>query len=115
MKMLISLEQGKQHLRVDNDDEDNDITLKIKGASASVLRYLKAEGIADFVDSSGQLPEDSNGVVIDVPNEVESATLLMLGYLYRQRDNDDQHEYETGYLPRPVTAILYGRRDPALA
>jgi hypothetical protein len=113
--MLVTLEQGKQRLRVDTNDEDADLTDMIKGASRAVLLYLKAEGIADFADSSGNLVEDSEGIVEGVPDEVQTATLLMLGYLYRQRDNDDNHEFETGYLPRPVTAILYGRRDPALA
>lgn len=113
--MLVSLEAAKDHLRVDNDDEDSDLTLKIAGASAAVLRYLKSDGIADFADSSGELMLDSSGVAEGVPFEVQAATLLMLGYLYKDRDNDAGHEYETGYLPRPVTALLYGRRDPACA
>jgi hypothetical protein len=115
MTMLVSLDDGKAHLRVDHDIEDSDIALKIHAASAAVLNYLKAAGIADFVDSSGELPVDSSGVVEWVPYEVRAATLLMLGYLYKDRDNDAGHEYETGYLPRPVTALLYARRDPALA
>lgn len=115
MTMLVTLAEGKARLRVDQNSEDADITDMIEGASRLVLLYLKTEGIADFVDSSGNLVEDSNGIVENVPAEVKTATLMMLGYIFKDRDNDENHEYEMGYLPRPVTAFLYMRRDPALA
>src|SRR3546814_1598120 len=70
MTMLVSLEAAKAHLRVDHDEDDNDIALKLQAASAAVLRYLKTEGIADFVDSSGTLPEDSSGIEEAVPADV---------------------------------------------
>jgi hypothetical protein len=47
--------------------------------------------------------------------EVKAAVLLLVGYFFKDRDNDKNHEYEQGYLPRPVTALLYPLRDPALA
>src|SRR3546814_6088760 len=88
MTMLVSLEAAKAHLRVDHDEDDNDIALKLQAASAAVLRYLKTEGIADFVDSSGTPPEDSSGIVEAVPADVRAATLLMLGYLYKDRSEE---------------------------
>src|SRR3546814_5005595 len=75
MTMLVSLEAAKAHLRVDHDEDDNDIALKLQAASAAVLRYLKTEGIADFVDSSGTLPEDSSGIVEAVPADVRAAKI----------------------------------------
>lgn len=115
MTMLVSLEQAKIHQRIDNDDEDSDVELKIAAASAAVMEYLKADGCADFTDSSGEVIEDSAGIAVDVPKNVQGATLLMFGYLYKDRDNDVNKEYEPGYLPRPVTALLYGRRTPSVA
>lgn len=106
--MLITLEQAKKHLRVDGDDDDDDITLKVHAASGAVKNYLKSAANAYF---------DAAGVVLldAVPFEVMAATQLMLGYLYNQRDEDAGREFESGYLPRPVTALLSPLRDPALA
>ena len=112
--MLVSLAQGKNHLRVDNDDEDNDLTLKIHAASAAVLNYLKS-GANKFLDSNGEVEIDSNDDPVGVPYEVSAATLLMLGFLYKDRDENADGAFEPGYLPRPVTALLYPLRQPALA
>lgn len=112
--MLVSLAQGKRHLRVilDDEDENADIELKIKAASAAVLNYLKSRADA-FLDSSGYIEYDSNDDPVGVPENVQAATLLMLGYLYKDRDNNADNAYQQGYLPAPVTALLYPNRDPA--
>lgn len=112
--MLISLEQGKRHLRVilDDPDENADIELKIQAASAAVLKYLKSR-TNEFLDSSGFIEYDSDGEPVGVPANVQAATLLMLGYLYKDRDNNAEQAYQQGYLPAPVTALLYPDRDPA--
>lgn len=115
MPQLVTLEQAKDHLRVDTDDGDNDLILKIRGASMSVMRYLKAQGAASFTDSAGDVIEDSNGDAIGVPEDVQSAVLLMLGYLNRDRDADSDNAYTMGFLPPPVTALLYPLRKPTLA
>ena len=41
--------------------------------------------------------------------------LLLVGYFYRHRDENPEGEYQMGYLPWPVTALLYPLSDPALA
>lgn len=112
--MLVSLEQGKNHLRVDNDDEDEDIELKIHAASELVVGYLK-DAANEFLDTSGEPEVDSSLTPVGVPYKVRAATLLMLGYLYRDRDGDPDKAYEMGYLPRPVTALLYSMRKPSMA
>lgn len=113
MVMLVSLTQAREHLRVDSTDEDNDLTLKIHAASGAVLNYIR-NGADVFTDSSGEPILDSNGSPIGIPFEIQAATLLMLGYLYRDRDGDPDKAYEMGYLPRPVTALLYPYRVPSL-
>lgn len=112
--MLVSLEQGKRHLRVilDDPDENADIELKIKGASQAVLDYLKSRA-DEFLDSAGEVEVDSENEPVGIPENVQAATLLMLGYLYKDRDNNADSAYQQGYLPAPVTALLYPRRDPA--
>lgn len=117
MTMLVSLQEASDHLRRDTTDDDADLELKIKAASAAIITYLKTPS---FADSSGEVPEDSNGVGIDIPDDVKIATLLLVGEFYRNRDGDqngavDQQFYGYGYLPRPVVALLYPYRVPTLA
>jgi hypothetical protein len=111
---LVSIELAKQHLRVDYDDEDAIITAYVEAASEAVINYLKS-GADYFLDSAGFVPEDSAGDPLGVPGAVRAATLLQIGFLWKDRDNDEGKAYEMGYLPRPVTALLYPLRDPALA
>lgn len=107
--MLVTLEQARAHLRLDTTDGDTDILGKVKAASRAVVTYLKSPS---FSDSSGAIPEDTAGIAIDVPEDVQLATLILVGYFDRQRDEDDAREFEPGYLPRPVTALLYPYRTP---
>lgn len=111
--MLVTLEQAKSHLRVDYDFEDDLITAYVQGASGAVLNYLKVDG-EEWFDSSGDPLLDSSGDSI-VPYVIEAATLIMTHYLYRLRGDNKDNAYERGYLPMPVTALLYPHRDPALA
>ena len=117
--MLVTLQQAKEHLRIDIGDGDADLTLKINGASGAVLNYLKgANRFVRALDVDGEPVVDADGKPVytsEVLFEVQAAVLLMLGYLNKNRDNDKDHEYESGYLPRPVTALLFPLRDPALA
>lgn len=106
MVMLVDLETTKVRLRIDNDAEDDDLELLIRGASASVLAYLNY-GLDYYNDSTGE--------AVDVPELVQNAVLLLIGILYRDRDGEEADKWEQGYLPRPVTSILYPLRDPALA
>jgi hypothetical protein len=111
--MLVSLAQTKQMLRVDTDDDDALLTLLISAASRAVARYLKGQaGTLLSVDS----PPDSPPNDLSAINEdIAVATIILVGHFYRSPDNDVDAAFEQGYLPRPVTAILYPLRDPALA
>lgn len=113
--MLVTLQQARDHLRSDTEADDNDLRLKVEAASDLVAGYLKAGGMASFTDSAGDVLEDSAGDAIGVPRRVQAATLLMVGYLYKDRDTNADGAYEMGYLPKPVMAMLYPMRDPALA
>lgn len=115
---LVTLEQVRRHLRLNEEDSDGgpddpDLELKILSASRAVLNYLKSQA-DEFLDSGGDVIVDSNGDPV-VPYEVHAATLLQVGYLYKDRDENADGAYEQGYLPKPVTALLYPLRDPAVA
>jgi hypothetical protein len=106
--MFITIEEAKRHLRIDDDADVEDVELKAMAATGAVRNYLKAGADAYFNDSGEVIPAA-------VPYVVKAATLLMLGFLYKDRDEDAAGAYEEGYLPRPVTALLYPLRSPAFA
>lgn len=119
---LITLQQASDHLRRDTDADNADLELKVEGGSMAVINYLKRQGMLKFAatDSAGNFLEDTAGMLIPlagkvIPREVQVATCLMVGYLYKDRDEDSDKEWEMGYLPRPITAILYPLRKPAVA
>lgn len=109
MVMLVSLQQASDHLRRDGNDDDADLTLKIKAASGAVLNYLKSG--EDFLDSAGDVELDSAGDPLFVPEEVQAAVLILVGMFY---DGSSREDWEPGYLPKAVTALLYPLRDPAM-
>lgn len=123
--MYVTLERGKQHLNMDHDLDDVLITAYIGAASSAVKNYLKSASPYEverdsnddpILDSSGDpvYVVDSSGDKV-VRYEVQASVLLMLGFLYKDRDENPDSAFERGYLPKPVTALLYSLRDPALA
>ena len=113
MTMLVSLSRAKAHLRITGTDDDSDVELKLKGASAAVLRYIDSN--QDFLDTNGDPDEESDGVALNVPEDIQAATLLLLGDLYKERDGVNAAEWEHGFLPRSVVRLLYPYRTPTLA
>lgn len=103
MAMLVTLQEAKDHLRVDTTAEDADIELKIMGASQVVINYLA-------------LPSpfwaDQAALELAAPESVKIAVLLLVGILYRDRDGVEMGDWEFGYLPFPVTSLLYHYRTP---
>lgn len=123
--MLVTLQEARDHLRSDSTADDADLSIKINAASGAVLNYLKGASPWQYeYDSNLGIQLDSNQDPIPLLDsggnkvmrwEVKAAVLLMVGYLYKDRDENPNGEYEQGFLPKPITAILYALRDPALA
>lgn len=122
--MYVTLARGKQHLNMDHDEDDTLITAYIGAASEAVKNYLKSASPFEVERDSNDNPIlDSSGdpvYVVDSSGDrvvkyvVQAATLLHLGFLYKDRDENTDGAYDMGYLPKPVTALLYPLRDPAL-
>lgn len=122
--MYVTLERAKQHLNMDHDQDDVLITAYIGAASEAVKNYLKSGSPYEVERDSNDDPIlDSSGdpiYVVDSSGDkvpkyvVQAATLLQLGFLYKDRDENAGEGYQMGYLPKPVTALLYPLRDPAL-
>lgn len=121
--MYVTLERGKQHLNMDHDLDDVLISAYIAAASEAVKNYLKSASPYEVERDSNDDPIlDSSGdpiYVVDSSGDkvpkyvVQAATLLQLGFLYKDRDENADGAYDMGYLPKPVTALLYPLRTPA--
>lgn len=101
MANLVSLEEVKHGLRIDADDDDAHLNLLISAASGRVKAYLDVR--ADEVI-------DKNGVTND--GRVKTATIMLVGYYYRNPDQDPDGDFDVGMLPKPVSSLLYQLRDP---
>lgn len=123
---LVTLQEAKDNMYVTFSASDTDIKLKIAAASGAVLNYLKgrsklyvietdSDGV-EMLDSSGDpvYERDSQGKRL-IRSEVKQATLILVGIFFRDRDGAEADKWEPGFLPRPVTALLYPLRDPAVA
>lgn len=123
--MYVTLARGKQHLNMDHNEDDTLITAYIGAASEAVKNYLKSASPFEVERDSNDNPIlDSSGepvYVLDSSDDrvvkyvVQAATLLQLGFLYKDRDENSDGAYSMGYLPKPVTALLYPLRTPALS
>lgn len=127
--MYVTLDRAKAHLNMDHDDDDSLITAYIVAASGAVKNYIKSASVYEVLRDSNDDPildsnddptyeTDSSGDKI-VRFEVQAAVLILIGYLYKDRDDNGNTAigggFDAGYLPNPVTALLYPLRDPALA
>ena len=101
---IVSLSQVKLALRIDHEDDDATLMLYINAATNAVVTYLKDPDLLS-VDS----PPDA------IDERVISSIIMLVGYWYRAPDNNNDGAFERGYLPMPITAMLYPMRDPTLA
>lgn len=106
---LVTVSEVHTMLRIDGTDDDLATSFAITAASEAVLNYLKASQ-ALFIGPDGALIP---GAV--VPAAVRMATILLVGEWRRNPDNNVEGAFDRGYLPKPVTALLYPLRDPAIA
>lgn len=96
MTQLVDIYQAHKHLRIDDDDADEDLDIKIEQASEIVIDYLKTS-------NSGWEDPDT------VPYPIQAATLLVLGVLWEEREG------AVDPLTDAVKSLLHRFRDPALA
>lgn len=79
---ILTLDQAKEHLRVDFDDEDSIIQLYLNGAETSVQNYL---GRVLYATNAGT---DATGLVMN--DAVAAAVLLQVGSMYENREPTDK-------------------------
>ena len=104
MADLVTLAELKAHLRLstpEGDPEDPDLQAKLDAAEQTVLDYLK----------------QPDATVFEGDASVRAAVLIQAGLLYRFRGDDEiaTGRSAEGELNPTVVALLYRKRDPALA
>lgn len=88
---MVTLDDVKIHLRIEIDDEDDYLESLIAVADAAVQDYC----LTTFDD--------------DVPEPVKMACMLMIGYIYENRDAPDSTAYKA--MRMAFEALLYPYRD----
>lgn len=90
--MIVTIEQVKEHLRIQHDEEDG---------------YL-----AGLIQKSQAAAEDYCRVAFskDAPEPVKLAVMLMVSHYYENRDNPDRQVYIT--MRTAFENLLYPHRDP---
>ena len=91
--MIVTVEEVKNHLRIQHDEEDDLITGFIVQAQAVAEDYCRVQ----FSDPA--------------PEPVRLAVLLMVSHYYENRDDPDRQVYVT--MRVAFENLLYPYRDPA--
>ncbi|SLT77595.1 Uncharacterised protein [Klebsiella quasipneumoniae] len=104
---LVTVPQAKEHLRIDDDAGDGDLLLKIQSGSAALLSYI--QGSRELVVSS-----DGNLIEGEPLKRVQGALLILLGYLDRNRNGEEEEKLQQGELPFSVTMLIYDLRRPTI-
>ena len=95
--MILTVDEVKTHLRIEEDDENAYIASLIAQAQATA---------EDFCRVSFE-PEEG----FSAPEPVRLAVLLMVSHYYENRDNPDRAVY--GTMRIAFDNLLYPYRDPA--
>ena len=90
--MILQLDDVKQYLRVENDEEDTLLTGLILQAQEAAEHYCRTT----FTE--------------DPPQTVRLAVLLMVSYYFEDRDQSNKTAYET--MIRAFHTLLYPNRVP---
>ena len=91
--MILTVDEVKAHLRIQQDEEDELIFTLIAQAQAVAEDYCRVQ----FSDPA--------------PEPVRLAALLMISHYYENRDNPDRQVYMT--MRTAFENLLYPYRDPA--
>ena len=91
--MILTVDEVKEHLRIQHDEEDALIEKLIAQAQAAAEDYCRV-----------QFPDE------EAPGPVRLAVLLMVGHYYENRDNPDRTIY--GTMRIAFENLLYPYRDP---
>lgn len=94
--MILTLDEVKESLKLEYDDEDDLLTRLIKQAQAAAEDFTRVS-----FDGTNEAPEP-----------VKLACLLMVSHYFEYRDGNDHVAYRT--MREAFESLLYPYRDPDL-
>lgn len=100
--MIVSVEELKNHLRIQHDEEDDYLATLIQQAQAAAEDYCRVQ-----FESAG---EEETPIETDVPEPVRLALILMASFYYENRDIPDMTTYKA--MRMAFDSLLYPYRDP---
>lgn len=113
-----TLEQVKLRLRIDDNAADDDLELMIEAATDRIMLHLNGTSPMQPEtedDGTPVLDDDDLPVYTDqVRPMVTTATITLIGYMYRYPTGDEKKAYDPDVLPAPVTALLGPLRKKVL-
>lgn len=95
--MILSVDEVKEHLRIEDDDEDEYIEGLIRQAQATAEDFCR---VSFEYEGTEQL----------APEPVRLAVLLMVSHYFENRDNPERAVY--GTMRIAFENLLYPYRDP---
>ncbi|MGY6354048.1 head-tail connector protein [Citrobacter amalonaticus] len=104
---LVTLDEVKDHCRIDGDYSDNDLTGKIRAASSAIIRFC--QGSRDKIVDSSNKPTESEECML-----AKEATLRLVTKLYRDPDGATMRDLKQGELPFDVTMLIWDLRLPTI-
>ena len=103
--MILTVDEVKVHLRIEEDDEDEYIASLIRQAQSAAEDFCRVSFEPETV-----LDEEGNETTTSAPEPVRLAVLLMVSHYYENRDNPDRAVY--GTMRIAFENLLYPYRDP---
>lgn len=93
MSQFATLDEVKHHLRYDDTDSDEILTIYLQSAQTAVKNYI------------------TDDITNEMLPALKVATLLMVGYLDENRNSENGAEFGN-FLPAPVRQMLAPYRTP---
>ena len=100
--MIVTVDEVKTHLRIQQDDEDDYIEGLIRQAQTAAEDYCRV--------SFEPVDDEGNPIETPVAEPVRLAVILMTSFYYENRDIPDMVTYKATRMA--FDSLLYPYRDP---
>ena len=96
--MLLTLNEIKQHLRYDEDDDSNDLVLTgyIMAAEAAIKNFIRSD------------------IDVNTKDDIKIAAMLLVGFFDLYRNAEVTTNHNPNYMPYPVLYLLTQYRQPTV-
>lgn len=108
--MIVTLDELKQHLRIEEDDENEYLLGLIRQAQTAAEDFCRVSFEEDPTDATSDTDDDGESTEVTAPEPVRLAVLLMASFYFENRDIPDMTTYKA--MRMAFESLLYPYRDP---